>query len=54
MGEHIKGMFYAQELQKVTPLLLHQIAKILHSQFDADRKVRYYVSWRGYPEKFNS
>jgi len=55
-GESIKGKFYEPEIQRVT----HSrdthfvIDKILKTCRGADGKVRYYVSWVGYPSKFNS
>ena len=54
MGEHIKGMYHAQEQHKVTPSLLHQMEKILHLQRVTDGKVWHYVSWRSYLKKFKS
>ena len=50
MREHIEAKFYEQELQKVTPPLLHQIKQILYSQRGADGKVRHNISWYGYLE----
>ena len=55
-GESIKGKFYEQELQKVTQRrdAHFHIDKILKTRRGADGKVRYFVSWVGYPSKFNS
>jgi len=53
--ETIKGKFYEMELQKVS--------KTDDEHFDIDRilktrkrsgKIEYFVSWKGYPSKFNS
>jgi len=54
MGEPIKGKFYAQELQSVSPPESYRIEKIIHSQLGNDRKIRHYVRWLGYPKKFYS
>lgn len=48
-GDHIDGIFYEWELQKVTPINLYRIEKVLHKK---GRKL--FVKWLGYPEKFNS
>ena len=55
-GESIKGKFYEPELQKVAHGLDDHfvIDKILKTRRGADGKVRYYVSWAGYPSKFDS
>ena len=55
-GESIKGKFYEPELQRVTqsPDQHFAIDKILKTRRGADGKVSYYVSWIGYPSKFNS
>ena len=54
-GEYIKGRFHDAEIQKVL--------KSDNEQFDIDRiiktkkhngKIRYLVSWKGYPSKFKS
>ena len=54
-GELIKGRFYEPEIQKVL--------KSDDENFDVDRilktrkrggKIEYLVSWKGYPDKFNS
>ena len=49
MGEPIKGKFYAQELQSVSPPESYQIEKIIRSQRGND-----YVRWLGSPKKFDS
>jgi len=55
-GETIKGKFYRDELQKVdvTGGEHFAIDKILKTKRKANGKVSYYVSWLGYPSKFNS
>ena len=55
-GETIKGKFYREELQKVEVTRDEHFAidKILKTKRKADGKVSYYVSWLGYPSKFNS
>jgi len=55
-GENIKGRFYEQELQKVTKSddELFDIDRILKTRKRSDGTVEYLVSWRGYPQKFNS
>jgi len=55
-GESIKGKFNEPELQKVAHSLDDHfvIDKILKTRRGADGTVRYYVSWAGYPSKFNS
>ena len=54
MDEPIKGKFYEPELQKVTPRERFAIDRILKTRRGADGKIAYYVSWLGYPSKFNS
>ena len=54
MDEPIKGKFYEPELQKVTLREHFTIYKILKTHRGADGKIAYYVSWQGYPSKFNS
>ena len=53
-GEPIKGKFYESEIQKVTPNERFTVDKILKTRRGADGKVTYFVSWLGYPSKFNS
>jgi len=56
VGEPIKGKFYEQELQNVSQKRDAHffIDKILKTRRGADGKVSYFVSWVGYPSKFNS
>jgi hypothetical protein len=51
-GEIVTGSFYEQELQK-TAQEVFRIAKILKSRIRKGKKENF-VSWSGYPEKFNS
>ena len=55
-GEAIKGKSYREELQKVEVTRGEHFAidKILKTERKADGKVSYYISWLGYPSKFNS
>jgi len=55
-GENIKGIFYEQELQKVTKSddELFHIDRILKTKKRSDGTVECLVSWREYPKKFNS
>ena len=55
-GEPIKGKFYRFEIQKVDDNRDNHFAidKILKTKRGADGKINYYVSWLGYPSKFNS
>jgi Integrase core domain/Chromo (CHRromatin Organisation MOdifier) domain len=52
-GEIIKGKFYAQELQKVKKTDSFVVDRVLKTR-KRDGKTQYFVSWRGYPTKFNS
>ena len=54
MGEPIKGKFYVQELQSVSPPKSYQIEKIIRLQRGNDGNIRCYVWWLGYPKKFDS
>ena len=54
MDEPIKGKFYEPELQKVAQREHFAIDKILKTRRGTDGKIAYYVSWLGYPSKFNS
>ncbi len=53
--EELEGTFYEKELQKVDkgPDALYIIDKVI-KQRKRGRKTEYFVSWRGYPSKFNS
>jgi hypothetical protein len=54
-GSHIRGMFYSAELQKVNKdeNSLWFIEKILKKR-KRNKKVQYFVEWRGFPKAFNS
>lgn len=52
-GEELDGTFYEQELQKVANKEVYRIEKVLRQRGKGKNK-SYYVSWFGYPEKFNS
>jgi transposase InsO family protein len=53
-GEHIRGKFYEQEIQKVTgDDDVYEVEKVLKTR-KRGGKVEYFVKWRGYPDKFNS
>jgi L-rhamnose mutarotase len=54
-GEHIRGKFYEQEIQKVTKTDddVYEVEKVLKTR-KRGGKVEYFVKWRGYPDKFNS
>lgn len=56
LDEPIKVKFYECELQKVTQTNEERfiVDKILKTHRGVDRKISYYVSWVGYPAKFNS
>ena len=51
-GEKIRGKFYAEELQKVVKDIF-RIEKVLKTRKRLG-KTEYFVSWLGYPAKFNS
>jgi len=55
-GEPIKGKFYRFEIQKVDVDCDGHFAvdKILKTKRGVDGKISYFVSWLGYPAKFNS
>ena len=54
-GEEIKGTFYIEELQKVTPPRdeVYKIERILGKR-KRGSVTEYLVKWEGYPDKFNS
>ncbi len=54
-GEELEGTFYEKELQKVEKGddALYILDKVI-KQRKRGRKTEYFVSWRGYPSKFNS
>lgn len=55
-GDKIDGFFYEQQLSRVRKDLTgntFEIDQVLHSRGRGKRK-EYFVSWQGYPEKFNS
>ncbi len=54
MNEEINGVFYEEELQKVSNTKnIYDIDKILKTKTVKGEK-QYFISWDGYPEKFNS
>ena len=53
-NEHIKGVFYMEELQKVVEPSTYRIEKIIRKKKSSDRKLLYLVKWGGYSDKFNS
>ena len=55
-GEPIKGKLYRFEIQKVDDNRNNHFAidRILKTKRGTDGKINYYVSWLGYPSKFNS
>ena len=52
-GEEIKGVFYAQELQKVKEPETYAVERIISTRGKGQNK-QYLVKWLGYPESFNS
>ena len=54
MGEPIKGKFYAQELQRVSPPETYRIEKIICSERGNNGEIRHYVRWFGYLNKIDS
>lgn len=55
-GEEIDGFFYEQELSKVNKDLnadIFEVDEILETK-GRGRGKKYFVSWKGYPDKFNS
>ena len=53
-GESVDGIFYQQELQKVSEPDAYKIEKIIKRKKQKDGSWIYLVKWKGYPEKFNS
>ena len=51
-GEPIKGIFYREELIPTIPPASYEI-DIIKSKIVSGRK-KYFVKWRGYPDKFNT
>lgn len=51
--EHIKGKFYAEELQKVKSDDIFKIEKVVKTR-KKNGKTEYLVRWLGYPSKFDS
>lgn len=52
MNEDIKGTFYAEELQKVVDSGFYPVEKVIRKR-KINGKVKYFVKFLGYPEKFN-
>jgi hypothetical protein len=54
-GEHMRGKFYEQAIQKVTKTDndAYKVEKVLRTR-KRGGKVEYFVKWKGYPNKFNS
>ena len=52
-GDRIKGTFYGQELQQVTPPDYYDIEAILDTR-RRKGKTQYLVKWKDYPASFNS
>ena len=56
LGERVSGAFYQPELQKVhreEKNTIWKVDKVLHRKRKG-KKIMVYVSWVGYPKKFNS
>ena len=54
-GEPIEGLVYRQEMQVASLPKKAIISKVLKKEVDKKSgKIRYLVSWQGYPESFNS
>jgi hypothetical protein len=54
LGEHIKGKFYEQEIQKVIKTdNVYEVETVIKTR-KRGGKLEYYVKWKGYPDKFNS
>ena len=54
-GEPIEGLVYRQEMKVVNLPKKHIISKVLKKEVDKKTgKIKYLVSWQGYPESFNS
>ena len=54
-GEPIEGLVYRQELKPTTLPKKHVIDKVLKREADKKTgKIKYLVSWEGYPKSFNS
>ena len=53
-GESVDGIFYQQELQKVSEPDAYKIEKMIKRKKQKDGSWIYLVKWKGYPEKFNS
>ena len=52
--EELTGSFYEQELQKIENFNeIFEIDQIIKSKI-VNKKKQYFVSWRGYPDSFNS
>ena len=52
-GDELKGSFYGQELQKISPPDVYDIEEILDTRTRRGRK-EYLIKWTGYPASFNS
>lgn len=53
-GESLSGVFYEEELQKVSAPAAYKVEKVLRKRKTRDGQEEYFVKWLGYPEKFNS
>ena len=54
-GEPIEGLVYRQEMKLAELPKKHIISKVLKRVVDKKTgKIKYLVSWQGYPESFNS
>jgi len=52
-GEKLAGFFYEAEIQKIEKPTIFRIDKVLKTR-KTKNKIQYFVSWRGFPKKFNS
>ena len=52
--EQVEGIFYQQELRKVSEPDAYKIEKIIKRKRDKNGNWIYLFKWKGYPEKFNS
>jgi len=53
LNERLKGFFYEEELQKVTPPKFFSLEKILKEKKSKGKK-HFFVKWLNWPDKFNS
>ena len=53
-NEKVKGLFYEEELQRVSEQDKYRVERVIKKKRRKDGKTLYFVKWKGYDDTFNS